>query len=232
MRYKKVKAVFLVVFICTFASSLTAQNRRSKPKPLATPPVITGAEIISQAGDFTEPEPAPVEKAPAKTPTTNAARIKELNERLRKLEASQGSSYDDRQKRVLMNLDILTRAEQRADSLRKQLFDMIEKENTIKMRLEQIEYDIRPEVIERTLQMAGSMRPEEVRDNRRKSLTAERTNLQSLLTQVQTSHTNIDASLLKAEQMVEKLRARAEKDIDDSLQKDVDAEKDDPQPEN
>jgi hypothetical protein len=32
--------------------------------------------------------------------------------------------------------------------------------------------------------------------------------------------------------MVEKLQVRAEKDIDDSLQKDVDAEKNDQQPEN
>ena len=80
--------------------------------------------------------------------------------------------------------------------------------------------------------MAGSMRPEEVRENRRKSLTAERTNLQSLLTQVQTTHTNLDASLLKAEQMVEKLQARAEKDIDDSLQKDLDDEKKDQPTEN
>ena len=130
---------------------MIAQNKRGKAKPLATPPVITGAEIISQAGDYTEPVPA--EKTPTKTPTTNAAKIKDLNDRLKKLETSQGSTYDDRQKRVLMNLDILTRAEQRADSLRKQLFDMIEKENNIRARLEQIEYDIRPEVIERTLQL-------------------------------------------------------------------------------
>ena len=230
MRYLSFRAAFLILVIGIFASSVVAQNRRSKPKPLATPPVITGAEIIS--GDYSEPIAEPVEKAPVKTPTTNAGKIKDLNDRLKKLEASQGSTYDDRQKRVLMNLDILTRAEQRADSLRKQLFDMIEKENNIRTRLEQIEYDIRPEVIERTLQMAGSLRPEEVRENRRKSLAAERTNLQSLLTQIQATHTSLETSLQKAEQMVEKLRARAEKDIDDSLQQDSESEKTDKQPEN
>lgn len=225
---KKFKVLVLVLFVGTFISIASAQNKRTKPKPLATPPVLTGAEIISQTGDYTDPEPTP---APVRTPSSNTARIRDLNERVKKLESSHGSSYDDRQKRVLMNLDILTRAEQREDSLRKQLYDMIEKENNIKSRLEQIEYDVRPEVIERTLQIAGSLRPEEVRENRRKSLAAEKANLQSLLTQVQATHASLELSLQKAEQMVEKLRAKAEKDIDDSLQQDDTPVKTEQQPE-
>ncbi|MFN0279562.1 MAG: hypothetical protein ACKVRN_13350 [Pyrinomonadaceae bacterium] len=217
MKYTYLKAAFLSLVIGIFVYSTPAQGRRSKPKPLATPPVVvTGAEIISQAGDIVEPEPTPEEK-PVKPATTSAGRLKELNDRVRKLE-DRKSNYDDRQKRVLMNLDILTRAEQRTESLRKQLFDMIEKENSITNRLQQIDYDIRPEVIERSIQIAGSFRPEEIREARRKSLAAERTNLQSLLTQIQNTRAGLDSNLLKAEQMVEKLRARAEKDIEDSLQ--------------
>ncbi len=234
MRYLGSRVAILSLVIVTAASSLMAQNGRAKPKPkpLATPPVVTGAEIISESGDYVEQTTAPVEKTAAKPATTNAARIKELNDRLKKLEAAQGTSYDDRQKRVLMNLDILTRAEQRADSLRKQLFDMIEKENSIRARLDQIEYDIRPENIERTLQLSGSMKPEEIRENRRRSLAAERTNLQSLLTQVEATKTNLEASLRRAEQMVEKLRAKAEKDIEDSLQSDDQQERSDQPSEN
>ena len=219
MRYLHVRTAFLVLFIGIFASSMAAQTRHAKPKPLATPPpVITGAEIISQAGDYVEPTAALVEKTPAKPATTNAERIKELNERIKKLEADKKKNdYDERQKRLLMNLDILTRAEQRTDSLRKQLFEMIEKENTISARLDQIDYDIRPEIIERALQLVGSMKPEEIRDNRRKSLDAERRNLQALLTQIQATHSNLDASLQRAEQMVEKLRAKAEKEIETIL---------------
>lgn len=234
MRYLGCRVAILSLVVVTAAASLMAQNGRlkPKPKPLATPPVVTGAEIISQSGDYVEPTTDPVEKTAAKPATTNAARIKELNDRLKKLEAAQGTSYDDRQKRVLMNLDILTRAEQRADSLRKQLFDMIEKENSIRARLDQIEYDIRPENIERTLQISGSMKPEEIRENRRRSLAAERTNLQSLLTQVEATKTNLEASLRRAEQMVEKLRAKAEKDIEDSLQSDDQQERSDQPSEN
>jgi hypothetical protein len=232
MKNLTIKKIFLVLAICLVASSINAQTKRNKPKPLATPPVITGAEIISQSGDYVEPEPTPAEKPAVKPATTNAARIKELNDRLKKLESGQTNDYDDRQKRILMNLDILTRAEQRADSLRKQLFEMIERESTIKTRLDQIENDMRSESIERTLQLSGSMRPEEVRENRRKSLTAEKANLQSLLLQVQSTRANLELNLQRAEQMVERLRLKAEKDIDDSLQIDEKQTKTELPPEN
>jgi flagellar biosynthesis component FlhA len=72
-------------------------------------------------------------------------------------------------------------------------------------------------MIERTLQLSGSMHPEEVRDSRRKSLAAERANLQSLLTDIQSTRANMAANVQKADELVEKLRAKLEKDIDDSL---------------
>lgn len=204
--------------------SFVAANaqQQSKPKPLATPvPTLTGAEIISRAEDFQEPSrrEQPIEKPAEKQPTTTSARIKELTERIKKLEESRETTYDEKQKRMLLNLDILTRAEQRSESLRKQLFEMIEKENSIKMRLDQIDLDMRPEAIERSLQLAGSLRPEDVRDSRRKSLLAEKTNLTSLLLQIQQNRTNLETSVNKADLMVEKLRAKLEKDIDDSFLK-------------
>ena len=216
MRQIKFDVAFALLIVAVCISSIAAQSKKAKPKPLATPPVLTGAEIISQAGEDAEPVPTP---APTATRAiTNAERIRDLNERIKKLEAGQHPTYEDRQKRLLMNLDILTRSEQRTETLRKQLFEMIEKENSINTRLDQIDYDIRPEIIERSVQLAGSLRPEEIREARRKGLAAERANLQSLLTQVQATRSGLEASLQKAEAMVEKLRARAEKDIEDSLQ--------------
>ncbi len=225
MKVLSLRTLLVISTISLIAGSVSAQIKRTKPKPLATPPVVTGAEIISQAGDTAEPEPTPAERQEPKPGATNATRIKELNERVKKLEASQGNTYDERQRRLKMNLDILKSAEERADSMRDRLFDMIEKENKIKAQLDQIDYDSRPENIEKLLQLGGSLRPEEVRENRRKSLASEKANLQSLLTQIQTTRANLEASLQKAEQMVERLRAKTEKDIDDSLLKDEELEK-------
>ncbi len=216
-----ISATLFAVVLGLSATFVVAQAPKTKAKPLATPPPSSNtAEIISRDGDFVgapvmvkTPEKA-VEK-PASLPG-----VAELTERIRKLEAGQNSTYDEKQKRLLLNLDILTRAEQRSESLRKQLFEMIEKENSVRSRIDQLEFESRPEIIERALQLAGSMKPEDVRDNRRKSLNAEKANLNSLLTEIQSTRASLSLNFLKAEQMVEKLRVKLEKDIDDSFLKD------------
>jgi hypothetical protein len=143
--------------------------------------------------------------------------MKEMNTRMKSLESSKQNAYDEKQRRLLLNLDILTRAEQRAESLRKQLFELVEKENTLKTRLETIEYDSRPDVIERQVSFAGSLRPEELREARRKNLDAEKRNLSNLITDIQNTRISLEQNVLKADQLVEKLRAVLEKDIDDAL---------------
>lgn len=211
------KIFILAVVVIATVSFASAQSKR-KPKPLATPlPTLTGAEIISRAGDWsddeavTTPDTKPSKTSPKKPKreTTPVAS-----------DAAKKSEYDDKQKRMLMNLDILTRAEQRSEGLRRQLFEMIEKENSIKTRIDKIDYDSRGEEVEKLVQIAGSLRPEEVRDNRRKSLAAEKANLQSLLTEVQNNKASITLNLQKADLLVEKLRVKLEKDIDDSFLKD------------
>lgn len=213
-------ATFALV-LGVFSFTADAQTTR-KPKATPTPIPMGGAEIISQSSDYDKPpvvKPlmSPSDAAPA---DKSAARIKELTDRIAKLEATPKSDYDEKQKRMLLNLDILTKAEQRSETLRKQLFEMVEKESTVRSRLDQIENDSRPEMIERTLQLAGSMKPEEVREFRRKSLIAEKTNLQNLLVEIQSTKANLASTLDKSDAMVEKLRTKLEKDIDETFLKD------------
>ena len=94
---------------------------------------------------------------------------------------------------------------------------MVEKEATVRTRLEQVSFDARPEMIERSAVFAGSMRPEEIRDQRKKSLDAEKKNLESLLTQIQTSRTSLEENVYKADFLVEKIRLKLDKDIDQAL---------------
>ena len=94
---------------------------------------------------------------------------------------------------------------------------MIEKENSVKTRLDQFESDIRPEAISRSSVFAGSLRPEEIRELRQKSLDSERRNLQTLLTEIENTRTNIGFTLVKSDTLVEKLRLKLEKEIDDSF---------------
>ncbi len=94
---------------------------------------------------------------------------------------------------------------------------MIEKENSVKTRLDQIESDLRPEAISRSSIFSGSMKPEEIRELRQKSLDSERRNLQSLLTEIQSTRESIAVTLVKSDMLVDKLRLKLEKDIDGAL---------------
>ena len=225
MRRVFLSAFVIVAAVFVFSISSDAQTRRKKatfkPVPVVSPTPPNGdAQIVSQASDQNLLDPATITTVqPSFEPQIdpNVQKIKDLNSRIKKLEAARTNEYDEKQKRLLLNLDILTRAEQRSESLRKQLFEMIEKENSVKTRLDQIESDIRPEAISRSSMFAGSMKPEEIREMRQKSLDSERRNLQTLLTEIQNTRTNIGFTLEKSDMLVEKLRLKLEKEIDDSF---------------
>jgi hypothetical protein len=122
--------------------------------------------------------------------------------------------------RVDMLSRFRTKAEQRAESLRKERFELIEKENAMHSRLDQIDVDIRPEMIDRSVAMAGSLRPEELREARRKSLAAEKQNLTNLLNEIAITKNRLEQDILRAEALVEKIRVKLDKDIDDALTSD------------
>jgi len=206
-------------------------SRRSKTKKTnvqPTPVKIQGEPlIISRADEFPNENQvvvqpvvtgAETEKPVEKTDAAASDLINKLTDRVKNLEANQKKDSDEKQKRLLLNLDILTRAEQRSETLRKQLFDMIERESQIKTKLDQIENDIRPEMIERSVSFAGSLRPEELRDQRRKSLDIDKRNLKNLVTEIQNTKSNLELNLQKAELLVDKLRLKLEKEIDNALE--------------
>lgn len=215
------------ILLSGFAADVQAQNRRTKPTPVTSPtPVvrqITTPEIIYQTGEFPDqvvvtenPPPQQSESVESETERLNN-QIKELKERIKTLEAGKTAPADEKEKRLLLNLDILTRAEQRAENLRKQLIDLVEKENSLKSRLEQVNYELRPEMIDRSAALVGSLRPEDVREARKTALEAEKSNLESLLAQIETNRVNLEQRVERADAIVEKIRAKFEKEIDDSL---------------
>jgi hypothetical protein len=224
----------LLMFLCAgfVVSDSNAQTRRKrtkKPKPVATPtPVLQSneAEIISLANQNNEENSVvtTTTSTPVPTETTqdeniqSSPTIAELTERITQLESKKTPNKEEKQKMLLMNLDILTRAEQRADGLRKQLFEMIEKQNTLQGRLDQITYDLTPDSIERHAATIGSLRPELVREARKKTLENEKRSVESLLTQITTARTRLEQDVERADFMVEKLRAKLEKEIDDALE--------------
>jgi hypothetical protein len=212
--------------VVSFVSDADAQRRKTgSARPAATPvPTRTSPEVISRADQYIDENgnvrtlevPVPDER-PADEPMRTGSTVDELDQRLRSLEGNRKNDSDEKQRRLALNLDILTKAEQRVESLRKQFYDMIEKEGKIQERLDTIELDIRPDSIERNVAFAGSLKPEVLREARQKTLAAERTKLQTLLAEVQKNKANLDQNILRADSLVERLRIKLEKEIDEAI---------------
>lgn len=240
-KFSNAKTVLLAaaaILFCLFISTVdaTAQTNRRRTRrntlPIVSPtpqPQQTVPTIVSRAEDYQNENQTIVAEIPRAETETLGEKVdkvnsgmKALNSRVKSLESSQKNEYDEKQKRLLLNLDILSRAESRAESLRKQLFEIIEKESSLRTRLEQIEFDARPEMVDRAAAMSGSLRPEEIRDQRKKSLDVEKRNLESLLSQIQTNRATLELNVQKADSLVEKVRFKLEKEIDDALAEDKD----------
>lgn len=246
---KKTTAIRSISFIAVLVLgvSLTAdvtngQTRKKRttrtPVTQTTVPVQTQgqAEIVSRADDYANDNATlntqTGEQNTTQTEPVDATKqqLSALKARVRNLESNREDEYDLKQKRLALNLEILNRAEQRAESLRKQRFDLIEKQGTIKTKIEEIDNDLRPEMIERTVAMTGSLRPEELRDARKKNLEAERANQSTLLEEVQSTLARLDDSVRKADDLVDRLRAKLDKEIDAALVDDANQDNNNPQP--
>ena len=80
-------------------------------------------------------------------------------------------------------------------TLKKQLFDLVSKETRIRMRLEELDEQSKPESIGRELAGIGSTHPEELREHRRKLLTIERNGLQTQLDLLEEDRARIEAAI-------------------------------------
>ena len=222
-------ALLFCFFALTFDISAQTKKKRKRtsppvvtqqtPSPIGVPIIISRAEDIPSESQIIEPE-TQTENAPVSENQTDNNGIEDLKERVKSLESSKKNEYDEKQKRLLLNLDILTRAEQRAESLRKQLYELVEKESALKSRIQQIDDESRPDVIERSVALIGTLHPEELRETRKKNLDAEKLNLGKLLSQVELNRINLENNVQKSDALVEKLRSKLEKDIDDALTED------------
>jgi IMP dehydrogenase/GMP reductase len=114
----------------------------------------------------------------------------------------------EQQQRTLVDLERLSRAEQRAENFRKQLLDVSTKQADLEARRDQIDSDLRPENIERVASANGSTRPEDVRAERRRQLENERARVQAQLDLMAQSRARLEAAVASADAEVDALRTR------------------------
>jgi uncharacterized protein YoxC len=90
-------------------------------------------------------------------------------------------------------------AAQTAENLRKQLRDLQTKETELQSRLNELDYQLKPENIERYFAGVGSTRPEELRENRRKQLQLEKNSVVSQLQNIADSKLRLESAITRAD---------------------------------
>ena len=120
-------------------------------------------------------------------------RLREITDRLLAPDPKQPDASNPRQGRLAASMNILTQAEQRAETMRRQFLEMIEKETFYKNRLVQIDESSRPESIDRTLALLGTTTSTtDLRDARRRVLDNERVGVLGLLNQTSQSRIRLE----------------------------------------
>jgi chromosome segregation ATPase len=100
---------------------------------------------------------------------------------------------------LLSSLMVAQAQNSSVESLRTQLSDAQKKEEELQARIKQIEEDLKPENIEKVFALNGSTHPEELREQRRRQLENERTNVRAQLDQATQGRARLETSLATAE---------------------------------
>jgi chromosome segregation ATPase len=218
-------AVAFVIGLCFVDAGAQRRKRRTRhvthpvasasPSPDAT---SSSAEprIISTAEQNTADADQPTDKSRTKKQVTKPKAeaepdemrqtIMTLSNQVTKL--SEKLTQMEEQQRTLVDMERLTRAEQRAEGLRAQLRDVQAKESDLQGQLEQVEYALQPENIERVVGTFGTTHPEEAREQRRRQLESQRTRIRAQLDQLAQSRVRLEAAIITADAEVDLLRKR------------------------
>lgn len=220
-------ASFLVLLLCVVNSTAQTKKKRSSrtrkapvAKPVITNPdiapptaeangdikIISTADQTSVEGESGTDSVQLKKTASEKSSEDMKQSITNLSNQVNKLTDKLSEMQDD--DRYQLDMERLTRAEQRAEQVRSQLIDTQSKIADIEAKLEDVEYALKPENIDRVTQGMGTLRPEEVRESRRRQLENEKTRLQAQLKILENGKSRLEVSSANADAEVDSLRAR------------------------
>jgi len=202
----KIPATLALLLIALVAVTVTADRVSAQTSSQAVQPSSASTDLVAS-------ELALLRKS---LQTLNS-RLQAITEELLSPDSKQ--SDNEKVKQIATNLDLLTHTEERAEVLRKQLIELIEKETAYRTRMTQMDEDMRPENIERSMAGIGGTRTAEMRDTRRRSLDSERKGLESLLSITAQSRIRLEEDVRQADLLVAKFRQRLFPLIDKQLEK-------------
>lgn len=207
-------AVFVVLLFSIPSLAQTPERRQasstpqSQEQPASLPPNASALDIVANEMGLLR-----------KSVQTLNLRLRDISDKVVAPGGNTSGSPTEKPNRLSLNLEILTKAEQRAEALRKELLDRIERETRLRSRLAQNEEEVRPENIERALNPIGTTRTVEMRDVRRRVLENERRGFEALLVQTAQSRIRLEDDVRQADGLVSRLRQRILPLIDKEVEK-------------
>ena len=229
LRYLRTVSVLVVLAVVmgltlVDAGAQTRRKRRARrvTRPVITNPTITPAEeqssttsearVLSTADETTDEQTPGDDTAKSKKKKT-APPAEDMQQTINAL-SNQVNRLTDKltqmqtNERSLLDMERLTRAEQRSEALRQQQLETETKLADFHSQLDQVEYAVKPENIERAMAGYGTTRPEEAREARRRQLESEKARLQVQIRILETSRTRLETAVATADAEVDMLRRR------------------------
>ena len=204
--------IIAVCLIGLFLVDSSAQKRRRKSRtrrpstPRITNPAIYEPPVNENANDNSNSSGTESTTNANEDPEAMKQTIRDLSSQVNQLN-NKISSMEQSQ-RTLVDLERLSRAEQRSADLWKQLREVESQQADLQARLEEIDYNLRPENIERSVAGYGSLHPEDLREQRRKSLENEKLRNQKQLDQLAANHSRLETAIASTDADIERLRTR------------------------
>jgi len=214
---KLVVVVLAIVVMTGLLVDSAAQKRKRTRRRAPSTPKITNPDIY---------QPSPVDNVNAGTSETSAPgnsnsnaaqsedpeamkktirglsnQVDKLSDKLNEMQASQASMVD---------LERLSRAEQRSSQLRTELREVQGKKADLEAHVEQLENDLKPENIERAVAGYGTTRPEELRAQRQKQLENDRTRSRQQIDQLAASEGRIQQAIATSDVEIDRLQKKLE----------------------
>jgi len=183
----KDKIFFVLVFCGCISTCVLAQSPTSAYRPPADPLAAAAADLA---------------KISRSVQTLSAT----LQAFVDKFEKVSGLTLTEKQQKLILGMELLTRTEQRVVNLQKSQIELTEKLNSTRTRLTYVETELRPRNVNNSTTFAGTTETEELREGRRIKLERERTTLSQLEFQVQGNLAETGNTLRDAQALAERLR--------------------------
>ena len=182
----KTKACSIFLFLVCVASGVLAQTPSSTYRPVD--PMAAISNDVNQI----------------------STSVKKLTETLKafvdKWEKVSGLTLTEKQQKLVLGMELLTRTEIRVTNFQKAQIELTEKLNATRSRLSQVETDLRPRNLNNSTAFEGTTEAQELRDSRQSKLQSERISLTALLTSIQGNLAETNDNLKDAQGLADRLR--------------------------